>query len=191
VDLLRQTLEEVGVGGWVGGWVVGVDGRHSALPCPLAMVDPFTHIHAYPLQPPKSVTRPIVEAITRIPLRRPELARAFNVYALWEQREKLEVQKEKLEVQKEKLEVQKEKAEVQKEKAEVEKELRLENMQQRMKAKEMLDTLKEKETEVLRLRGTLSLRSAIGEYAVQREGRVHSTLARGCSGERDGCMDSS
>jgi hypothetical protein len=56
-----------------------------------------------------------------------------------------------------------EKERAEKEKERVEKELRIENMQERMAARDLHHELKAKNTEVLRLRGSLSLRSAFGE----------------------------
>jgi hypothetical protein len=121
----------------------------------------YTHTHA---QPPEGVAGPLFEELTRARLDRASLARAVYTFALWAEKEKemgrveaeREKEKERAEKEKERAEKEKERAEKEKErasKAEAEKEL----LAERVERKEM-------NTELLRLRGCLSLRGAWGEW---------------------------
>ena len=107
----------------------------------------YTHTHA---QPPEGVAGPLFEELTRARLDRASLARAVYTFALWAEKEKemgrVEAEREK---EKERAEKEKERAS----KAEAEKEL----LAERVERKEM-------NTELLRLRGCLSLRGAWGEW---------------------------
>lgn len=105
----------------------------------------FPHTHTSTTQPPDFVAGPLVEQLTRARLDRASLTRAVFTYAMWAEGEK---EKERADKEKERADKEKERAD----KAETEKELEAERVER-----------KGLHTELLRLRGCLSLRGAWGE----------------------------
>lgn len=137
------------------------------MPCLLALFLAFINlsfaprIRTYARTPvqtrlPESIAGRLVDEIARTTLQRGELTDAISLCLL-----QADLQCERAEKEKEHERAEKER---------IEKALRVENVRQQMKIERLHEVVKDSQTDILKMHGTLSLRGAIGE-SVTRRGR--------------------